>query len=72
MNKYDNKPYQFYSDLCEAAELIQQRWPEHVAFAEVLAAIAGKFSEEGSTTDQDRFLDKVQQLYTKTVRDGQW
>ena len=64
MNKYDNEPYKFYNDLCEAAELIQQRWPTDSAFAEVLCAIAGKFSEEGSTSQQDEFLRQIKQLHT--------
>ena len=72
MTKYTDRPYMFYSDLSEAAEEIITRWPEHAACAEVLCAIAGKFSEEGSTTEQDRFLEQVKQLHTKTVRDGQW
>ena len=65
MNKYTDNPYHFYSDLCEAAELIETRWPEDSAFAEVLAAIAGRFSEEGSTRQQERFLRQIKQLHTR-------
>lgn len=70
MNKYDNEPYRFYNDLCEAAELIEKRWPTDSAFAEVLCAIAGKFSEEGSTSEQESFLTEIKQLHTRCENCG--
>ncbi len=65
MNKYADHPYKLYCDLCEAAELIETDFPEEVCFAEVLSAIAGKFSEEGTTHEQNNFLNAIKELYTK-------
>lgn len=67
MNKYAYHPYKLYCDLCEAAELIETDFPEEVCFAEVLSAIAGKFSEEGTTHEQNNFLNAIKELYTKRI-----
>jgi len=63
MNKYTDKPNLFCTDMHEAAEYIRDLATAHgqelLFWADILDALASKCSEEGSTTDQDRVLNKL-------------
>lgn len=63
-NKYKGKPNLFYNDMIEAAEYLREiETPEPVErLPELLYAIGCKYSEEGSTTEQDSFINDVQSI----------
>jgi hypothetical protein len=60
MNKYSNNPNAFYRDMRDAAEYLREfvKDDKRVRDFETLVYVLGcKFSEEGTTYEQERYLD---------------
>lgn len=65
-NKYKGKPNLFYNDMLEAAEYVRELEKENKTpqsnLNDVVYAIGCQFSENGSTTEQDLFLDEIKKI----------
>jgi len=62
MNKYNENSNQFHRDCVEGAAFIgsyKKDCPEADIYANIIYALGCKFSEEGTTSEQDELLRKV-------------